>query len=184
MSGRAFRCQVRLTVSDLDRGVYGDRTVVLAQQPDEDDEHILLRFLFWAMFFDERLEDGHGWTDRSAPDVIAKNLKGDVVFWGEAAAPPTKRVVRALSRYKQARIVTLFASPDEAREFQRNLKAARPRHPERVEIWLVDKPFMDHLERVGSRSMHWAVTITEGLLYLDCDGEQLEGALHPLDDDT
>lgn len=177
MTSRAFRCQVRLTVSDLDREVYGERVVVLAQQPDEDDEHVLLRFVLWVMFFDERLEDAQGWNDRSAPDVICRDFGGDVVFWGEAAAPPVKRIVRTLSRNKQARIVVLFVDEEEADEFARNLRAARVREPKRVEIMLMDRAFMNRLEGIAGRSMRWEATITEGLLYLDCDGELLTGSI-------
>ena len=175
MTARAFRCQVRLNVADLDRGVYGDKTVVLAQQPDEDDEHILLRFLFWVFFFSEQLEDGQGWTDRSAPDVIGKDFSGGVTFWGEAAAPPMKRLTRALSRHKDAEIAVLFVDEEEAEEFKRNLRAARPREPERVKVYLLDRTFMRRLESVAGRSMRWDATLTEGTLYLDCNGEQLQG---------
>jgi uncharacterized protein YaeQ len=179
MTSRAFRCQVRLTVSDLDREVYGERVVVLAQQPDEDDEHVLLRFMLWVMFFDERLEDSQGWTDRAAPDLICRDFGGDVLFWGEAAAPPMKRIVRTLSRNKRARIVVLFVDEEEADEFHRNLRAARVREPGRVEIMLMDRVFMRRLEIIASRSMRWEATITEGLLYLDCDGELLTGSMLP-----
>ena len=181
MTSRSFRCQVRLNVANLDDEVYGERTISLAQQPDEDDEHILLRFLMWVFFYDDRLEDGHGWTDRAAPDVICRDFSDNVTFWGEAAAAPTKRITRALSRHKQARLVVLFVDEEEATEFRRNMRAARPREPHRIEILLVDKRFMRQLESVAGRSMKWAATITEGTLYLDCDGHQLEGSLQPLE---
>ena len=45
-----FRCQIRLSLSDLDRQVYAQRTVAMAQFPDEPDQHVLLRFLAWVWF--------------------------------------------------------------------------------------------------------------------------------------
>ena len=177
MTTRAFRCQIRLSLSDIDRGVYGQRAVVLAQEPDEPDEHILLRFLAYVFFYNERLEDAHGWVDAACPDLEVRNLIGELEVWVECGAPPIKRVVRALSRHKDARLVALFADAEEANEFRSDLRSQRARNAERLETWLVSAPLMERLETIGSRSMQWSATINEGLLYLDCDGEQLEGHL-------
>lgn len=179
MSARPFRCQVRLTISDLDAGVYADHTVVLAQHPDEPDEHVLLRFLFWVFCYQEGLQDAQGWTERSAPDVIGHDLTGEVTLWGEAGTPPMKRLTKALSRHKDARVVVLFADADEAADFDKQLRAARPRDPERIERLMVDRGLMDRLEQIGTRNMRWNATITEGDLYLDCDGETLQGGVLP-----
>ena len=177
MTSRSFRCQIRLSLNDIDRGVYGQRAVVLAQEPDEPDEHILLRFLAFVFFFDERLEDAHGWVNVATPDLEVRDLIGDLELWVECGAPPIKRVVRALGRHKEARLVALFADPDEANEFRAELRSQRARNADRMETWLVSAPLMERLENIGSRSMQWSATLNEGLLYLDCDGELLEGHL-------
>ncbi|GEM_PF-3403892 len=180
MSGRPFRCQVRLNLSDLDRNVYGERTIILAQHPDEPDQHILLRFLMWVFFFDDRLEDGGGWTDKARPDVIGTNLVGTVQFWGEAGAPPIKRITRALNHHKDARVAVLFADDEEADSFAHALRSAKPRNPGRIERFRVSEQLMTDLERIGNRNMQWDATITEGELYLQCDGESLSGSLQAL----
>ena len=86
-------------------------------------------------------------------------------------------MVRALGRHKDARLVALFADPEEAAEFLSDLRTQRARNAERMETWLVSAPLMARLEAIGSRSMQWSATLNEGLLYLDCDGELLEGHL-------
>ncbi len=177
MTARAFRCQVRLNLSDLDRGVYGEQTIALAQHPDEPDEHILLRFLFWVFFYEEGLSDAHGWTERNAPDVLGTDLTGDTTLWGEAGVPPIKRLVKAVSRHKRARIIGLFADPKDAADLHRQVKAARVREPRRVELMMVAPELMERLEEIGNRNMSWNATITEGELYLECDGELLQGRL-------
>ncbi|MCB9739130.1 MAG: YaeQ family protein [Deltaproteobacteria bacterium] len=183
MLSRAFRCQVRLSLSDVDRGVYVQEQISLAQQPDEPDEHILLRFLSYVFFYEEGLQDRDGWNLVAEPDLSATDLTGDVTLWIEVGPPQQlKRLVRALGRYKDARIVALFADVDEATTLRRELVAQRARNLDKLEILLATPRLMERLEAIGSRSMEWDATITDGLLYLSCDGEVIEGRLRTLDE--
>lgn len=174
MGNVPFRCQVRLTLSDLDRGVYGQRTLVCAQNPDEPDEHILLRFLAHVLFYDDALTDRSGFTDLHEPDLQALDLTGDLVMWVECGYPPMKRVIRALGHHKAARFLALFVDREEAERFRVEVTNERPRHLEHLEIHLIDPAFMQWLETVGSRNMAWSVTMTEGTIYLESDGQLRE----------
>jgi uncharacterized protein YaeQ len=181
MIGRAFRCQVRLQLADVDRGVYVQRQVSLAQQPDEPDEHILLRFLCFVFFYDEGLVDADGWVSVQEPDLLARDLGGELTLWIEVGPPAQiKRLVRALGRHKDARIIALFADLAEAERLLRELTGQRARNLDRLELRLVPPALMERLEAIGSRSMTWTATINEGALFLDCDGELLEGRLWTL----
>jgi len=179
MSG-AFRCQVRLQLSDLDRGVYGQRSIVMAQSPEEPDEHILLRFLSHVLFFDEALADAHGYTDPHEPDLHALDLTGQLTLWVECGMPPMKRLTRALGKWKDARFVVLVAGRDEALAVRAQIVAQKPRNLERLEIHCIPQEFMVWLESVGSRSMEWNATISEHTLYLDSDGQQGEADIAQL----
>lgn len=179
MSG-AFRCQVRLTLNDLDRDVYGQRTIVMAQSPEEPDEHILLRFLAYVLFYDETLADAQGWSDLHEPDLHALDLTGQLTMWVECGIPPMKRLTRALGKYKDARIVALLANMDEALSLRSQIIAQKPRNVEQLEIHVLPAEFMAWLESVGSRNMAWSATISEQTLYLDSDGQQGETQLSRL----
>lgn len=174
MSSSAFRCQVRLTLADLDRGIDASRTLVTAQQPDEPDEHILLRFLACVLFYEEQLRDSPGWIDIHEPDLRADDLTGQLELWVECGAPPMKRLEKALSRHKSARFVALFGNPEEAEQFRQAVIGEKLRHVEQLEIWALPSTFMAELERVGNRNMKWSATIADRTLYLECDGENLD----------
>ena len=165
-----FRCQIRLSLSDLDRQVYAQRTVAMAQFPDEPDQHVLLRFLAWVWFYDEQLRDGQGWLDQNQPDLLALDLTGQLALWIECGLPPLKRLCKALGRSKTARFIALFADPDEAQIFRKQVLAERPRHLELIEVYCVDPAFVSWLEGHGRRNMDWSATLSDGTLYLDCDG--------------
>ena len=175
---RAFRCQIRLALNDIDRDVYAERVISLAQEPDEPDEHILLRFLAFVFFYDDRLQDAGGWTQLAEPDLRADDLTGLTTLIIECGAPQRmKRLVRAVGRNKDARVVALFADPEDVSDFVTDWRSARSRKPDRLEVYLVSAQLMRALEEIGSRSMEWTATLNEGLLYLDCDGQLLEGRL-------
>lgn len=174
MAGTPFRCSIRLTLSNLDSHVYAQQLITVAQFPDEPDEHILLRFLAHTLWYEEGLLAAQGWQDTHEPDLQAFDLTGALTLWIECGEVPLKRLTKALGRSKTARFVCLFAHEDEAQRFARALRAERPRHTDQLEIWLIPTEFMAWLESVGKRNMVWTATITEGTLFLDCDGEAHE----------
>ena len=178
MPQRAFRCQVRLSLSDIDRGIYADRVISIAQQPDEPDEHILLRFLSFVFFYDERLRDAGGWTKLGEPDLVADDLVGDVSLVIECGLPQKmKRLVKALGVQKDARIIVMLPDEEDLPTLKKELASARARNVDRLEIYRVSPELMAGLETAGSRNMAWSATINENTLYLDCDGTPLEGTL-------
>jgi uncharacterized protein YaeQ len=174
MSGTPFRCQIRLGLSDLDRNVYVQRPIATAQATDEPDEHILLRFLAWVLFYDEQLLDGQGFVDLHQPDLLAHDLTGALTLWIECGMPPLKRVQKALGRSKTARFIGLFAHQTEADAFRKELVNSNARQKSQIEIYLIPNDFMIWLETHGGRNMQWTATISEGTLYLDVDGAAAE----------
>ena len=181
MLSRAFRCQVRLQLADVDRGIYINRQISLAQQPDEPDEHVLLRFLCFVFFYDEGIADGDGWSLIAEPDILIRDLTGELTTWIEVGAPAQiKRLVRALGRNKDGRTIALFGNRSEALALRKELRSHRARNQDKLELILVSDELLQGLERVGSRSMAWSATISDGALFLDCDGEILEGSIQRL----
>ncbi len=170
MPSGSFRCQVRLVLSDLDRQVYAQRTIATAQFPDEPDEHVLLRFLAWVLFYDEGMRDGQGWLDQTQPDLWAFDLTEQQTMWLECGVPPMKRLCKALGRSKNGKFIGLCAGDDDTLRFKKELLSERPRHLELVHLYTVPQDFVAWLEPHAGRSMDWTATISDGTLYLDCNG--------------
>jgi uncharacterized protein YaeQ len=51
-----YRCE--LTLSDVDRGVYGTFALTLARHPSETEERLMVRLLAFVLFADPRLAFG------------------------------------------------------------------------------------------------------------------------------
>src|SRR5512140_3190997 len=89
-----------LTVSDLDRGVYGQHSLTLARHPSETDERMMVRLLAFALHADEALEFGRGLSAEEEPDLVRRDLTGAIEQWIEVGLPDEKEIRKACGRSK------------------------------------------------------------------------------------
>jgi uncharacterized protein YaeQ len=76
-----------LSVSDLDRQVYGRHALTLARHPSETEERLMVRLLAFALHSDEALEFGRGLSAEGEPDLIRRDPTGAVELWIEVGLP-------------------------------------------------------------------------------------------------
>ena len=81
MALKATIFKVDLSVADLDRNVYEDFSLTLAQHPSENDARMMVRLLAFMLFADERLEFGRGISSDDEPDLWLKDLTGAIDLW-------------------------------------------------------------------------------------------------------
>lgn len=87
-----------LTVSDLDRGHFGDHVLTLARHPSETDERMMVRVLAFALHADERLQFGRGLSTEDEPALWCKDDTGRILDWIEVGLPDEKLLRRAAGR--------------------------------------------------------------------------------------
>jgi uncharacterized protein YaeQ len=81
MALKATIFKADLSVADLDRNVYADFSLTLAQHPSENDVRMMVRLLAFMLFADERLEFGKGLSTDDEPDLWLKDLTGAIDLW-------------------------------------------------------------------------------------------------------
>ena len=81
MALKATICKVDLSVADLDRNVYENFSLTLAQHPSENEMRLMIRLLAFMLFADERLEFGKGLSTDDEPDLWLKDLTGAIDLW-------------------------------------------------------------------------------------------------------
>lgn len=94
-----------LTVSDLDRGHFGEHVLTLARHPSETDERMMVRVLAFALYADERLQFGRGLSSEDEPAAWLKDDTGRIVEWIEVGLPDEKLLRRASGRAEQVRVL-------------------------------------------------------------------------------
>ena len=81
MALKATIFKVDLSVADLDRNVYENFSLTLAQHPSENEMRLMIRLLAFMLFADERLEFGKGLSTDDEPDLWLKDLTGAIDLW-------------------------------------------------------------------------------------------------------
>ena len=78
------------------------RRVVLVKKPVETEAHVLMKALIWALYLptypDAIVEYAIG--DRYKPDVVALDLLGEPMFWGEAGKVGVDKIRSLVRRYR------------------------------------------------------------------------------------
>lgn len=171
MALKATIFKARLSLADMDRGVYADHALTLARHPSETDERLLMRVLAFALNVpaDERdgtLEFGKGLSDTDEPDLWHRDLTGRIRHWVEVGQPDDKRLLRAAGRADQ---VSVYAYAASTPIWWGGLsgKIARAAN---IRVWQVDAAQSQALAGLAQRTMQLQVSVQDGTCWVG-DGE-------------
>ena len=115
MALKATIYKAQLQIADMDRGIYGEHALTLAQHPSETEERMMVRLLAYALNVPADNHRGdlvfaRGLADTDEPDLWQLDLTGQLVHWIEVGQPDERRMQRAASRADQATFISYSAS--------------------------------------------------------------------------
>ncbi len=176
---RPERWEYRITLTDVERGLNADRTVVVGRHPSETTSHLALRVLAYCLVYDEGLSFGPGVCVGDAPDLMAQDLTGQLRLWvgvGDVAPDLAKKVVQH-NRDAKAHIV--FDSDERLQAFLQRTRhwPKPPRNWNNLTVWLPPVEVLAQLEAMENLRQRWVVTLAGGQLYLEVDDVMLEGTV-------
>jgi uncharacterized protein YaeQ len=176
LTSTLYQFDVRL--SHVDRGVNQDLAVKVARHPSETTERLWLRFLAFCWQWEETITFGPGLGDPDEPDLMALGADGSTrTLIVRVGRPTLSRVEKDCAHSGGARVAVLFES---GRHLDAFLSEARSGRPERValaEIAAAPDEVMKVLARRGDRRVKLGLTIVDDHLYLDVEGETVDGVL-------
>lgn len=170
MARNATIFRARLALSDLDRDVYADRTLTIAQHPSETDQRMLMRLLAYGLCYEEDLEFGRGVSATDEPDLWSREGDGRVRQWVEVGQPDGKRLLKA-ARQSQSVSVLAFG---EGVERWREAQIDAGNFPANLSVSRIDDGFVDALAQGLDRQIQWEMTVTDGVVYLTAGETPLE----------
>ncbi len=95
-----------LQVADMDRHHYGEHALVLARHPSETDERMMVRLMAFALNASEALEFGRGLSTEDEPDLVRRDLTGQIELWIDVGLPAEKALRKACGRAAQVLVYT------------------------------------------------------------------------------
>jgi uncharacterized protein YaeQ len=165
---------VKLTLSDVDRGVYETLDLRLAQHPSESIRYLVTRLLAYALSYEDGIAFSKGGVSSTdEPPVIVRDPTGIVLAWIEVGSPSAARLHKAS---KAARRVALFTSADTT-GLEDEARAGSIHRAEELEVWHLEEGFVEAVGERLERTLPLELVHTEGRLYLTIRGETLEGSV-------
>ncbi|MGQ0697059.1 MAG: YaeQ family protein [Panacagrimonas sp.] len=158
-----------IQLADMDRGVYADLELRVAQQPSETAEFMLVRVLAYCLEYGDGIALTEGVAAVDEPAVLVRDLTGRITAWIEVGAPDAERVHRGSKLAGRAAVYTHRDPQQLLAQF-----AGRKIHrAAEVPIYAFGREFLADAARRLQRRSKLAVSVTERQLYLDIDGQSL-----------
>lgn len=154
-----------VNLADMDRGVYLDQSLTLAQHPSETDERMMLRILAWSLNAVEGLEFTKGLCVDDEPEIWKKNYSDEIELWIELGNPDEKWLRKASSRAQQ---VILYTYGDNAAPIWWQQNKSKLSRFENLQIWNISDAVIEQLAQMTERTMQIQVTIQDGTAWFNC----------------
>lgn len=150
----------QITLSDVDRGVYEDLDLRVAQHPSETDDYLLTRVLAYALEASEGLAFSRGLCMPDEPALWAHDATGVVTRWIEVGNPKAERLHRAS---KACPSVAIYTHKDPA-VLRSQLAGKKVHRADEITVVAFPAPLLGALAETLERTNEWAVLCSDGEL--------------------
>ncbi|MGY3126922.1 uncharacterized protein YaeQ [Agrococcus sp. UYP33] len=163
-----------IQLSDVDRGVYEQLSLKVAQHPSETLPFMVTRVLALCLEHEEGIAFGDGISGGDEPAVVARDLTGSLTAWIEVGAPEAERIHRGSMAADRAVVYTHRDPEGVAGRWS----GKRIHRAEDVRLVSFDPGFIDAVADAVARRTTMSVSVTEGTLYVEVNGTTLSTAVH------
>ena len=172
LTATLFNFSVQL--ADMDRAVYADLDLRMAQQPSETADFMLVRMLAYCLEYEEGITFTEGVAAVDEPAVLVRDLTGRITAWIEVGAPDAERIHRGS---KHAGRAAIYTHRDPLLLLQQ-YAGSRIYRAEDVPIYSFGSGFIREVASNLQRRSKLALSITERQLYLDLDGRSFQTTIN------
>ena len=174
LTSTMYACQVEL--AHVDRGVYESLDFRMAMHPSESPEYFVTRWLAYCLEYTEGVAFSRGVSDPDEPTLSVRDLTGTITAWIEIGQPDAARLHKASKAAPRVAVYT----HTEPRVWLSHLAAARIHKADQLQLWALDRELIDALVERLDRRFKCELSVTDGTLYVNIDGETLTGSLEQL----
>lgn len=163
-----------VNLADVDRGVYEELSLRVAQHPSETPEFMLTRVLAYCLEYTEGIAFTEGVSATAEPAVVARDLTGRPTAWIEVGAPDAARLHTGSLQAPRV-VVYTHRDPQKVAAVWAGKKIHRA---DEVRLYSFDPGFVTAVAQRVERRNTMTLSITEQRLYLELNGATLESDLH------
>ncbi len=151
-----------LAITDMDRGYYADHALTIARHPSENDERMMIRLLAFVLNAHEHLVFGKGLSDPDDPDLVVRDLTGEIQHWIEVGTPDERAIRKACGK---ARRVTVLAYSTTTPIWWAAIQGALFRS-RNLTVLSVPAAQSQELATLAQRTMHLQCSVQEGSVWI------------------
>ena len=171
MALRSTVYRAELTVSDLDRGVYGQHALTLARHPSETEERMMVRLLAFALHADESLVFGRGLSTEDEADLWQRDPTGAIVRWIDVGLPDERAIRKACGRAREV-VVLAYGARRVDLWWEDNGQALG--RLANLWVYTLVPAETEALQSLVARSMALTCTVQDGHVWLASEGSTVE----------
>jgi uncharacterized protein YaeQ len=166
-------------LSDADRQVYESLSIQAARHPSESEEFLVTRLLAYLLEYAPGIEFSRGLSTPDEPAISVRDLTGAISAWVEIGLPDAARLHKAS---KTSPRVAVYTHKD-ASQLVGRLRGERIHRAGEIEIYSLDRRFVDQMAARLERRMAFALSIAERELFLSIGADTMHGIVsrHTLD---
>lgn len=168
-----------IELADVDRNVYESLALKVAQHPSETEERLITRVLAYCLEYQEGITFSRGGiSDPDEPALTVRDMTGSILRWIEVGAPDAARLHKASKASPQ--VVVYIEKPPVI--YLRQLVGERIHRADAIVIRAIDRGLIAALVERLDRRMSFALSVTDGHLFLSLGRDSLDGAVeqHPI----
>jgi uncharacterized protein YaeQ len=157
-----------IELSDVDRATYSSLDLRLARHPSESLRYLLTRTLAYCLSYEPGIAFSKGGLSSSdEPPVAVWDDTGALRAWIDVGAPSAKRLHKAAKSAERVALYSSVALPLLVAE-----ASSSPVHRlEEIEVWPLEAAFVDSIADQLDRKQSFALTRSDGTLYLGLGSE-------------
>ena len=164
-----------IALADVDRGVYESLALKVARHPSETEDYLLTRVLAYCLEHAEGIAFSRGLAEPDEPAIAVRDLTGALRAWIDVGVPDAARLHRAS---KAAPRVAVYTHKDPAL-LRRALTGERIHRADALALYAVDRDLLAALAERLDRRTRFALSVTDGHLFVTIGDETLEGSVEP-----
>ena len=173
LTSTMYRFEVDL--SDVDRGVYAQVSMRVPMHPSETGPYLITRVLAFLLNYDERLVFSKGVCDTEESTIYLDDYDGTRRLAIEIGQPSTDRLHKTS---KAAEVVKIYTDRT-AQRMQQHVAGKTIHRLDEIALYCFDAGFLNEIIERLDRKNTWALTQTEGELYLTIGDASLTGRAEP-----
>ncbi len=169
--------KANITLSDMDRSVYGDYNLTIALHPSETLERMMVRILAFCYCAAENLTFTKGLSSTDEPDLWLKHDNGSILEWIEVGQPAPDRLKKASGQSQAVKVFTYGRGMNEW--WKTNGAAITALSKVTVKYFAADE--LQQLVALADKTMNLTVTITETIAYVSSASENVAITLRDME---